>query len=91
MVLTVESRPHDMVLPSGVRCVGITEKPGPADGTREILQRLEVYSPTSVVVRFPNIPVIKWCLQTGRRVLPTLADSFQHGGLGLGSGSSPGN
>ena len=80
-VLTVQSRPHDVVLPSGVRCVGITGKPYQADGAREILQRLEEYSPTSVVVRFPNIPVIRWCLQTGRRVLPTLADSFQHGGF----------
>jgi len=76
-MLNVESHPHDVVLPSGVRCVGITGMPYQADGAREILKRLEECSPTSVVVGFPHIPVIKWCLQTGRRVLPFMGDSFQ--------------
>jgi glycosyltransferase involved in cell wall biosynthesis len=81
MVLTVESRPHDVVLPSGVRCVGIAGKPYEAGAGHQILQELEAYSPTSVVVRFPNIPIIEWCLRTGRRVLPSLADSFQYSGF----------
>jgi glycosyltransferase involved in cell wall biosynthesis len=76
-VLTVASKPFEAVLPSGVRCVGSAAHPHDAEGARVLIVELEKRSPTEVVLRTPSLRILRWCLRSGVRVLPLLADSFR--------------
>ncbi|WP_165232420.1 glycosyltransferase family 4 protein [Aquisphaera insulae] len=76
-VITVAKPAADEVLPSGVRCIGLPEIPWNARTSGNVLRRLKEISPTSVIVRYPCLPIIRWCLREGVRVLPFLADSFR--------------
>lgn len=68
--------PHDEILPSGVRSIGLTniwENKRPFDALITCLEGLE---PTHLILRIPSTEVLAWARKRNLRVLPSFADSF---------------
>jgi glycosyltransferase involved in cell wall biosynthesis len=75
--LTKES--YNEVVENGVRAIGA----GFVDRIqkRQLLRLLEDYEPTHLVVRTLNKDVLRWAIETKKKILVTLADSFAAKGL----------
>ncbi|MFM7348432.1 MAG: glycosyltransferase family 4 protein [Erythrobacter sp.] len=74
-VISVDStEPHDEILASSVRSIGLPDIW--QNGMGPLLQALNTFEPTHVVLRFPSLEVLKWAEDKSISVLVTLADSF---------------
>lgn len=65
---------YNEVLENGVRAIGAGFKD--KIHTNFLLQLLEAYQPTHIVIRAPLRGVIRWSIQHKLKILLTLADSF---------------
>lgn len=75
-VISVDSsEPHDEILASSVRSIGLPDIW--QNGMGPLLQALNTFEPTHVVLRFPSLEVLKWAEDKSISVLVTLADSFK--------------
>lgn len=70
---------YDEVLENGVRAIGAGFKD--KIHTPRLIQLIESYQPTHIVIRAPLRGVIRWSIQHNLKVLLTLADSFGVRGL----------
>jgi len=68
--------PHDEVLPSGVRSIGLDDIWKQKTPIQHVIKRLEVLKPTHLILRSPNHELLTWARHQGIRVLPSFADSF---------------
>ncbi|MHC4472201.1 MAG: glycosyltransferase family 4 protein [Planctomycetota bacterium] len=65
------------MLPNGVRAVGHKLFGGFRPRYRGLNRIVGGLRPTHVVSGSPVVPLLRWCVRTGVRVLPLLADSFR--------------
>jgi glycosyltransferase involved in cell wall biosynthesis len=76
-VLAVRAEtPHDEVLPSGVRAIGLTDIWAGKQPFDPVIARLETLRPTHLVLLLPSVDLLAWARRRGIRTLPSLADSF---------------
>jgi glycosyltransferase involved in cell wall biosynthesis len=70
--MTEES--YNEVLGNGVRAIGagFSEK----IDTKKLINLIENFRPTHLVLRTPNTEVLRWAIQKNLKILVTLADSF---------------
>jgi glycosyltransferase involved in cell wall biosynthesis len=70
---------YSEVLPNGVRAIGagFSQKLN----SRVILDILQDYQPSHIVLRTPNSTVLQWAIKNKVQVLTTLADSFSNRGI----------
>lgn len=71
---------YDEVLPNGIRVMGAGFNGASVDDAR-LLQMVEAFRPTRLVLRTPNPALLQWAIKHQVRTLVTLADSFQTKGL----------
>lgn len=80
VVIGLNSEPgYKETLPSGVVAYGIKLWKG--DGKRDLIEILELISPTHIVLRTPYLPVIRWAIKNNVDLFPILADSFGLNGI----------
>lgn len=75
LCVTAEA-PHDEILPSGVRSIGIDNiwmQKRPFDA---VISQLDRLAPTHLVLRLPGLELLTWARAQKVRVLPSFADSF---------------
>lgn len=77
--------PHDEVLESGVRSIGLENIWRQRRPFEEVVARLEELMPTHLILRLPSTRILEWARRRGVRVFPCFADSFtpRTGLLGL--------
>jgi glycosyltransferase involved in cell wall biosynthesis len=76
-VISVNTRqPHDEILESGVRSIGLSQPFGSVASTQALIEALDRVAPKQVVMRLPSCAVLRHCLSAGIDVFPNLADSF---------------
>jgi glycosyltransferase involved in cell wall biosynthesis len=71
--------PYNEVLENGVRAIGA----GFQDqiNKAKLIQIVESFKPTHLVLRTPNKPLLRWAIRHKVKTLPLLADSFPNQGL----------
>jgi glycosyltransferase involved in cell wall biosynthesis len=68
--------PHDELLASGVRSVGLANIWQQKRPYRALIKKLETLAPTHLVLQLPSVELLAWARRRGVRVLPNFADSF---------------
>lgn len=74
---------YDEVLENGVRAIGAGFKD--KIYTPRLIQLIEIYQPTHVVLRAPLRGIVRWSIRRKLKILLTLADSFSLSSLKLPS------
>lgn len=76
-VLCIDAEaPHDEVLPSGVRSIGLERIWAHRRPFAAVMARLDTLAPTHLVLRVPSVELLAWARARDVRVLPSFADSF---------------
>lgn len=76
-VLCINSEvPHDEVLPSGVRSIGLEDIWQHNKPFDTVIAQLDRLAPTHLVLRLPSLDLLRWAQAQKVRVLPSFADSF---------------
>ncbi len=68
--------PHDEILPTGVRCIGLENIWSHKRPFAPVIAVLEKLAPTHLVLRVPSVEVLSWARARHVRTLPSFADSF---------------
>jgi glycosyltransferase involved in cell wall biosynthesis len=75
----VSDTPHNQMLCSKVRSISVSGKTG--FNLPEVLRHIENFKPTHLILRTPNLHILKYALKKKMSVFLTLADSFFGPGL----------
>lgn len=68
--------PHDEVLPSGIRSIGLENIWKAKKPFARVIQNLNEIEPSHLVLRVPSSGILAWARRRKVRVLPSFADSF---------------
>lgn len=81
-MLSIMTHDHEEVLPDGVTSMGIRLYPeGRRPRWKPLMDRVQGWNPTHVILACPLPGVIHWGLKRGVRILPWFADSFKQSGV----------
>jgi glycosyltransferase involved in cell wall biosynthesis len=80
VICLVTNEAYEEVLPNGVRAIGMGKAGG--SNTDEIIPIVERLAPSRLVLRFPDITLLKHAAKRGIDTIAVLADSFQARSIG---------
>jgi glycosyltransferase involved in cell wall biosynthesis len=76
VICIAAEEPHDEVLASGVRSIGLENIWRNKHPLRPVISRLEELAPTHLILRLPSSGLLEWARKRNVRVLPSFADTF---------------
>lgn len=76
VICTNAEEPHDEVLSSGVRSIGLDDIWQHRRPFKAVTEQLEMLAPTHLILRFPGVALLEWARKRDVQILPSFADSF---------------